>query len=180
MITSILEFFALGTIGFWMLCSLVSVIFIACLENDNQWLPTMVSVALVAIYWKGFVALGMTWQGVAIGVLVYAVAGMLWSVYRWFRYVKEQAASYRQRYGVSLTDSQRRELKSEISVSDNKSRITGWITYWPWSLLWNIAGDFVKTIYEQLQGVYQRITDKALGGFTVQEEKVESKDRYGR
>jgi hypothetical protein len=180
MITSILEFFALGTFGFWLLCSLLSIVFIACIENENHWLPTVASIALAAIYWKGFVALGMTWQGVAIGVLVYAVAGMVWSIYRWYRFVKEQAEDYRKRYGTSLTDSQRRDLKSDISVSSNKALITGWIAYWPWSLVWNVTGDFFKTIYEQLQGVYQRIVDKALGGFSVQEEKVETKDRYGR
>jgi hypothetical protein len=180
MITSILEFFALGTFGFWVLCSLLSIVFIACIENENHWFPTCVLIALGAIYWKGLVALGLSWQGIAIGVVVYAAAGMVWSIYRWYRFVKEKAEDFRKRYGTSLTDSQRRDLKSEISVSSNKALITGWIAYWPWSLVWNITGDFFKTIYEQLQGVYQRIVDKALGGFSHQEDKDDYKRELNR
>lgn len=176
MITSILEFFALGTFGFWLLCSILSVVFIACLENENQWFPTVVVLALGAIYWNPLAAIGLTWQSIGLGVLIYAAAGVLWSIYRWFRFVKSKADEFRRKYGSSLTDSQRRDLKSEISVSSNKSLITGWIAYWPWSLVWNITGDFFKTIYENLQGIYQKITDKALGGFAVEKEQVKEND----
>jgi hypothetical protein len=165
MITAILEFFALGTIGFWILCSLLSIVFIACIENETHWFPTCALIALGAIYWKPLVALGLAWQGLAIGALVYVVAGMIWSIYRWYRFVKETADKYRQQYGNTLTDSNRSSLKSDISVSSNKALITGWIAYWPWSLVWNITGDFFKTAYEKLQKVYQGITDKALSGF---------------
>jgi hypothetical protein len=47
-------------------------------------------------------------------------------------------------------------------------------------LVWNITGDFFKTIYEQLQGVYQRIVDKALGGFSHQEDKDDYKRELNR
>lgn len=179
MITSILEFFALGTLGFWILATLASIIFIACVENENHWLPTTILVALTAVYWKSLAALGLSWQGLTIGIIVYAVAGMVWSIYRWFRFVKTQADDFRKRYGTSLTDSQRRDLRSEISVSSNKALITGWIAYWPWSLVWNVTGDFFKTIYEQLQGVYQKITDKALAGFGKQDESASKSEDYG-
>ncbi len=170
MITTILEFFALGTFGFWALCSVLSIVFIACIENENHWFPTLASVGLAAIYWKGFVALGVTWQGLALGALIYVVAGMIWSVYRWFRYVKENADYIRQTFGNTLSASKLADLKDKVSVINNKSRITGWIAYWPWSFVWNIIGDAVKTAFEWMQNIYQRITDHALGGFTVKSE----------
>ena len=180
MITSILEFFALGTFGFWLLCSLLSIVFIACLENESQWFPTVAVIAVTAIYWKPLAALGLTWQSIGLGILIYAAAGVAWSIYRWFRFVKFKADECRKTYGTSLTESQRSSLKRDISVSENKSRITGWIAYWPWSLVWNITGDFFKTIYENLQGIYQKITDKAVGDFTVNKEVVTDADRSWR
>ena len=165
MITSILEFFALGTFGFWILCTLASVVFVACLENDNRWFPTVLTVALVGLYWKSLVLLAIGWKAIALGALVYVLAGVVWSLFRWFRYVKSTADEYRATNGSNLKDYQLRELKGSLSATRNKGRITGWIAYWPWSLVWNITGDTFKMIYENLQGVYQKISDRAIGSF---------------
>lgn len=165
MFTAILEFFALGTLGFWLLCSLISVIFIVALENENHWFPTCLTLAFGAVYWKALTTLALSWHALALGLLVYAVIGIVWSMFRWFRFVKAKADYFREQHGSSLTDSQRQDLAREIRASHNKSRITGWIAYWPWSLVWNLTGDFFKMIYEGLQGVYQKISDKAIGKF---------------
>lgn len=170
MITTVLEFFALGTFGFWLLCGLISIIFVACLEHDNTWFPSVLSVALVALYWKALVLLAIGWQAIAIGVLVYAVSGIVWSMFRWFRYVKSTADTYREEHGGKLTEQNRSTLVYKLKASNNKSRITAWIAYWPWSLVWNITGDFFKMAYESLQGVYQSIADRAIGKFTTVDE----------
>lgn len=53
-------------------------------------------------------------------------------------------------------------------VSDNKSRITGWMTYWPWSALWTLINDpvrrFYRWAYTQLHGLLQGMSDKAFKG----------------
>jgi hypothetical protein len=165
MITSILEFFALGTLGFWILCSLISVIFIIALENENHWFPTCLTLAFAGIYWKALAGLALSWHAISLGILVYAVIGIVWSMFRWFRYVKSTADTYRKEHGDNLRASERSSLQREISATLNKSRITGWIAYWPWSMLWNLTGDFFKMIYEALQGVYQKISDRAMGKF---------------
>ena len=50
-------------------------------------------------------------------------------------------------------------------VSANKSCITGWMTYWPWSVLWTIINDpvrrFYKWAYTHLRGLLQGMSDKA-------------------
>jgi hypothetical protein len=50
-------------------------------------------------------------------------------------------------------------------VSENKSRITGWMTWWPWSGLWTLINDpirrFFNWAYDQLGGVLQAISDRA-------------------
>ena len=179
MITSIIEFFALGAIGFWILSALISIIFIACIENDTYWFPTITTAAFLAVYWKGFASFNLTWQIIVGGVLSYVVLGVVWSLYRWLQYVRNIAAKFRKQYGTVLTESQLYDLERKVSVSSNKSLITGWIAYWPWSLIWNISGDFFTAIYERLSNVYQNITNNAVKGFTkVELERSSTKGRY--
>jgi hypothetical protein len=49
-----------------------------------------------------------------------------------------------------------------------KHRFLSWIGYWPWSLVWTLINDplkrIVRRIYYELQGVYQRITDRVWKG----------------
>jgi hypothetical protein len=68
----------------------------------------------------------------------------------WRRYVKMEY------YGKTI---------KKPMVSDNKSRIMGWMTYWPWSALWTLINDpirrFYRWAYTQLRGLLQGMSDKA-------------------
>lgn len=152
MITSIFEFFALGTLGFWILSAILSVVFIACIENDSRWFPTVVLVGLGLAYWKQLAALALGWQAVLIGVIAYTIIGVAWSFFRWYRYIQQ---AVKQDKNLNHGD-------YAISVSHNANRITGWIAYWPWSMLWNLTGDFFTTISERLTSVYQNISKRVV------------------
>lgn len=150
MITTVLEFFALGTLGFWILSAILSAVFIACIENDSKWFPTVVLLGLGIAYWKQLAALALGWQAILIGVIAYVLIGVAWSFFRWYRYVQKAVKE----------DSKLKAGDYAIAPSHNSSRIIGWIAYWPWSLIWNITGDFFTTLYERLSNVYQSISDK--------------------
>lgn len=49
-------------------------------------------------------------------------------------------------------------------ASENKSRIMGWIAYWPWSGLWTLINDPFRKIctflYQRIKGFLQDIADK--------------------
>lgn len=167
MIESILAALAVGTFWFYLIIAIASIVFIACIENDHYGTPTVVSILLAVLYWKAFTVLSLPTIAIIVGG--YAVAGVLWSVYRWYRHVQQAAFRFREKYGTTLTSSQKSDLKSEIKVSEHKSRITAWIAYWPWSLLWNITGDFFSMLYDAMVNAYQHIADRALNGFTVAE-----------
>lgn len=175
MIESILALFALGTLWFWVLLAVLSIIFIAAIENEKYFVPTLITIGFAGAYWKAFSALSLDWRAVAIGVGIYALMGILWSVFRWFKFVKSAAGEYRKKADGILTQSQLSDLRREIGVSNNKSRITAWVAYWPWSLIWNITGDFFTMIYENLEGLYQKIADHAIGKFQIEETKNERK-----
>ncbi len=173
MIESIIAALAVGTIWFWLLAIVASIIIIACVENEHYPTPSIVAILLGIIYWKAIVS--APWQAIAIVVGAFALLGAGWSTFQWFRRVQKKAAKYREQYGDTLTESQIRELKEEVSASRHKALITGWIAFWPWDMFWTFTGDFFNMIYEALSNVYQGISNRAVGQFTVKkpEEKKE-------
>jgi len=170
MITSILAAIAVGTFWFWLLTIVASIVFIACVEHDHYTWPTILLVLFGLVYWKAIVAI--SWPAIAIFVGGYAIAGVSWSVYKWYRFVQKKAFYYRERYGLSLSESNKNDLKSELKVSNHKAKLTGWIAYWPWSLLWSITGDFFNMLYDAMVNIYQKIVDRALGEFKVEDPKT--------
>ena len=164
-IQALLTTLAVGTIWFWLLIAIASIIIIACVENEHYPVPSIVAILLGIIYWKTIVA--VPWTILALVVGGFAICGAVWAVIQWFRRVQRKVAYFNEMYGVVLTESQMRDLKAEISPTENKALITGWIAFWPWDLFWTITGDFFNMIYEALLGVFQRISNRALGKFSL-------------
>jgi hypothetical protein len=58
----------------------------------------------------------------------------------------------------------RYDLKKPIAT-ENKERISVWIIYWPFSLIWSLIHDFIQRLWEQFvirfQKFYQGIADRA-------------------
>lgn len=173
MIESLLAALAFGTVWFWLILVLASVIIIACVEHEHYPTPSVVAILLGAIYWKSIVALPWAVIGIAIGV--FAIAGAVWSTFQWFRRVNTKARYYHEKYGDTLSDTQMEQLKCEVSASEHKALITGWIAFWPWDCFWTITGDFFNMIYDALAGVYQNISNRAVGKFTVAQSKSREK-----
>ncbi len=109
---------------------------------------------------------------IALAVGIYAVAGAGWSIFQWFRRVQKKARYYSETYGDTLNETHMEELKREVSASENKAIITGWIAFWPWDLFWTLTGDFFNMIYDALAGVIQGISNRATGKFTVKQTKI--------
>lgn len=166
MIETLFGYFALGTLGFWILTFILSAIFIAAIENDNIAVPNVLLVLFGIAYWKSIISID--WKYIAGGVVVYGLVGLAWSVFRWFRHVKAKITDHKRRYGEVISSSDARDIEETVDVSRNKSRILSWIIYWPWSMIWNITGDFFNMLYESISGVYQKVVDNAMGGFKVE------------
>jgi hypothetical protein len=170
MIETLLTTIGIGTVWFWIITSLASIIFIASIENDHYVTPSILAIILTLIYWTPIMALG--WKVIGIGIGLYILVGMIWSTFRWFRYVRAKVEYYQKMYGTVVDKSRMDSIKDALDVSYNKARIIGWGAYWPWSMLWNILGDLVNTVYDWMKGIYQRIADKALGNFKLEERKA--------
>ncbi len=140
----------------------MSIIYMASVENDKYIFSVIVTALAVMIYFSEIVAILSNWQMVLLCAGAYLLVGGGWSVIRWFKYCKKfiekhpEVPSYQS--DVVLKD----YYKEVLSPANKKSQITGWIIYWPWSMLWNVVGDVITVIYDALQGVYTKIADKII------------------
>jgi hypothetical protein len=151
MIAEVIAFFALWSVGFWLLLGIASVLFMVACEKDLLPLSIITTLILVGIYHAPIAAIVANPVILLIGFVVWTVAGVIWSVWRWSRYVVK-----------TIKEAHGGDVKYQLQLSRNKTRIINWIVYWPWSLIWNITGDFFTGIYEAMEGVYQKILDRAL------------------
>jgi len=94
---------------------------------------------------------------VAIGAGAYFFVGAGWSVVKWWFAEKARVRKAKQRYGEKW-----RGQKTEPATY--KATVLVWIGYWPFSLVWTLLNDpfkrLVRWIYDELQRIYQRITDR--------------------
>src|SRR5205823_5639912 len=101
----------------------------------------------------------------ALYVSGYFLAGAAWSIVKWWfaetNRVREARDEFRESRDIRTWSEFIKNRKSD--PTNYKSDIIAWITFWPFSLVWTLLNDPVRRlcrrIYDELQGVYQRITD---------------------
>lgn len=124
------------------------------------------------------------WPYVLGGFVAYLVTGMVWTVFKWWRYARrtrtklqdwlirnpvptgQDPAQFYIRASKNvkfLTGIQYLDGKFKLLASQHKTRIIRWLALWPFSMLGTLINDLMirlwETIYELLGGVYQRISD---------------------
>lgn len=158
MIETLIAFFAFEAFGFWVLVAALCIGIICAIENDHELVPFIFIGVMGWLYHKELFSLvSIPWPAIAGCILGYVVAGIVWSVFKWKRYCN----SIIKQDGMDRSDA-----KYKLALSHNKSKITGWLTYWPWSAAWTVGWgctrDFWVYIYEQMEGVYKKIAEDAI------------------
>lgn len=127
----------------------------------------MATLATIAYFMIGeSVPANYVWYSLA----AYVPVGLVWSMYRWKRYVDKKVdwynyqvsnGGYSDRAYIDLKD----RLGQDIDVKEQVSRVTGWVLAWPISVLDNVLGDLVETVKRLItvyfRSVYDRIADNA-------------------
>jgi hypothetical protein len=134
---------------------------------------------------------------VGLAILGYILAGSAWSIVKWFLFVvekKEKFLEFKAHYlnthpegiegfkkmfndnTVSVYDTDRQahfSIRKAYGIPeprDYKSRIVGWMGWWPWSLLNAILFDFFKKVFQHIYNVltelYRSIAKKVYGDIT--------------
>lgn len=176
-----------GTIWFWCLIALVCVLLFAFIDHDNGAgaTVTLIVFAFVQQLFGDFKVFNYVKENplhTAKWVALYFVAGTLWSIAKWWFYVRTQREDYdekKRRYldrndvdGDVIPSSLKRGwadfAPEKPSAANNKEKILRWMSFWPWSALWTLINDPIKklfkAIYKRLQNLYQRIVDHVWKG----------------
>jgi len=97
------------------------------------------------------------------GTGVYAVVGVVWSFYRYKRYVVKQVEKTR---NPGMTASQKQTLIERMHPTAMLGTITAWILIWPFSVLDNLIGDIINSVEHLVKtvfrGVYHKIYTSAV------------------
>lgn len=167
----IAELFVLGSLLFWAPIVIAAVAIAVAVESDHVGWATFFVVALAALLWLfgnvdpvvQWVKQRTLWDLVWVGV--YFAVGSIYTVPRLWWYVRKLKREYDRdvaRYGAQAVSSRK------PTVDGNKSRIIGWIIYWPLSMAWFLFNDpayrLAEFIYERFGSIYQRIIDKVWEG----------------
>jgi hypothetical protein len=104
--------FAIGTIWFWILFTIASIVILAAIENEKGLLATIALVAaVVAIYVWGDKEV-FSWMRqhpwkTAGGVGGYFAAGTFWFITKWWRFVRMNRHKYDEAFALFKTDFQK-------------------------------------------------------------------------
>jgi len=174
---SLPEIFLVGSLWFWLLLAVETIVLVVLLESDQGVIATLTFVATLSVLqFLGDVNfLGYVIEHpltVALGAAGYFVLGTLWAIAKWWLYVREQRSWYDELRSaflsmhrlesqrampeelqplwqrcVEMAKRNRRHLDVRPLAARHKAGIVRWMSYWPWSLSWTILKDPVRKAF---------------------------------
>ena len=121
-----------------------------------------------AVFWAIIAALSaffyfdVSLRDLAIYVVGYLVAGVIWSFFRYKRFIVAKVELYKE------VDPLNTHRVTNYHPSNMLDTITAWIIIWPFSLIENLCGDIIhgiETLVKKVfKGVYNRIYESATAG----------------
>lgn len=193
------ELFQLGGIIFWVLTAIGALLLITEIESDKVGAAfvTIIGYFVVLALFSdtdlwAWVQNNVTFLLYSFGA--YLGAAAVWSVAKWYLFLTKVRNVYsveRDQYaashpGVDFSDPADVKKVRDNAVeklaytkystrnvppraSEQKARITAWMTFWPFSVIGTVIGDLLlevfKHIFDFLSGLYQRMSNKMFGGF---------------
>jgi len=156
----------------WAYFTLLSIIFIASVENDSYIAAVIIMIIGIVVYASQIVAILTSWKLTLIAIGIYAIVGGGWSVFRWFKYCKKYIQDnptntipdyfFQEYKTLEFSEVHQKYYELQLAIINNKSQIMGWIIFWPWSLFWHVIGDFFTFIYDLLHNTYKKVADLAI------------------
>jgi len=189
-----LEFFAVGAVGFWVGVVAIILTLFYNVESERYFWATfwLIAFTVFSQFVIKYDVFSRLFQLESILWLVgYLVVGTVWSFIKWYLYVRSAVKAIKKERvtflknksfeGVidektEVPDGLKKVWERDIeysklkiqNIDENKERITGWIFYWPISMFWFFLRDFLKRIVERIYDIfkkgYQSITNRALKG----------------
>ncbi|MES2671642.1 MAG: hypothetical protein V4673_14660 [Pseudomonadota bacterium] len=176
---------------FWIFVTAVIVAEISATEADNPFMATVlmaVSIAVIALFSDAdlFAVLRLHPIWALSLVPLYFAVGAAWALWKWRCLVVASVAEFEVNKADLISEHQRSEAWKSSPFEDfirrfkdyppsaatyeNKKRITTWIGFWPFSVLWALLTwprRLAAQIYKWMVTLFQRMSDAAfVGKFT--------------
>jgi hypothetical protein len=138
---------------------IVLVLFGVIAEHNSArgWAVFWAAAALIA----GFFYFDFSLLALAISAVVYVAVGVVWSWYRYKRFVSDTVAANR-----NTSDSNKQRVIEQLHPKAMLGTITAWIMIWPMSFLGNVVGDLIDGIQllvtKVFRGIYHKIYNTAV------------------
>jgi hypothetical protein len=186
--------FVLGAAGWWII-SIGCFIWLIIAVEKHSWISSLICAVLYIVFMQ-FLAKSDLFGHVIkhplatfLYILSYFVIGFTWSFVKWWLFVGKLMEKRAQLNKKFLNEYKTRNRESEMnskdmkekwatelryadldktSISENKTKISVWVMYWPISLIWSLVDDLIKKIIKQLviffKGIYDAITNIMMRG----------------
>lgn len=196
---ALVTMFAIGTLWFWVLLFVAFVIVTIEVESDNGFWATVTLAFTAALLNFGFKvpiinSIHLHPGKFLMWVVIYVLVGAGWSLVKWILFVHKKRNIYEEYKATFLEEHKATELTPELALElrtklnqtkswsevsqetpsavQNKSNITRWMTYWPFSMVGFALNDVVRKIFNHIYGylrkTYEKIAIKMFRG--VQED----------
>ena len=142
------SFLIVGGTLFWISAIVLSIIIIATLHNEDGYgLAVAVTVVFCVAFYKMFLAISVAKLLWCIGA--YLVAGAVWSVWRWYRHIRDKVDEAKAGEYIHEND---------LNPARRKGKISAWIAYWPFSVFWELTHNLFENIRKMCVGFYEKIS----------------------
>jgi hypothetical protein len=106
---------------------------------------------------------------VLASLAAYLLAGVAWSILKWYFYVLDEADKYVEAKRLDTINWSVVKHRYPPQVRDHKERIVRWMMCWVTSVIWTLCHDFLTRLYrrivDMLAGLFQRISDRVFAKF---------------
>jgi len=162
---------------------LISFLFIGC-DSAIALLGLWIVYFLAGLWFNNWTFIQMWgWMGshafdILMYIIGYLVIGALWSVFKWYLFVVKSAEEYKkvitaylamQNPARSWPDYLRNTfVRYPPNVGDYKGKIVNWISFWWYSMIQTILGDWmhklVVAVYDMFLNIYETIVKRVYSG----------------
>lgn len=168
------ELLQIGTWLFWVAILIVSCFIFAAEGADRKGNAILAVVLFTLAFGAPILQVlhAFTVTQIFLFLGAYIAIGGLWSLFKWWLHckrVREEIASLGQ--ATTIPTWQIQKLRDKLTVSQNKSRLTFYIAFWPWSMAWSGMRDFFEGMYNRLRAKYERIAKAGLDELATLETK---------
>lgn len=151
----------------WLIILVASVIIAFATEFDEgKWATGSLFVGAALVFWLAhsnpFAFIGAHALLFSSLIAAYFVAGIVWGFFKWYLFnlnIRDKIRDGKVQVEDGSVPGRNRwdRIKVPLTPADHKTRIVGWMTYWPWSLSWFLINDPVRRAWN---AIYNRLVSR--------------------